>query len=101
MKASHGEGLASHTGPKSCIAGREAGDEALAGARAGRASSREMENPPRGGYFGVPTLISPSGRPHSRHRYREMAMDPARSETPCMYGTFLDGNRESPGVSAP
>ena len=101
MRESYGEGLASHTDPESCAAGRKAGGEALTGARAGRVLNREMEMPPSGGYFGVPTLIMPSGRPHPRRRQRETPRDPARSQTPCMYGNIPDGNREILGVSAP
>jgi hypothetical protein len=35
MKEPYGEGLASHTVPESCVVSREAGCEALTGARAG------------------------------------------------------------------
>jgi len=42
MKELHGEGLASHTDPVSCVISREAGHEVLTGAHAGRVSSREM-----------------------------------------------------------
>ena len=40
MKELHGEGLASHTDPESCVVSREAGHEVLTGAHAGRVSSR-------------------------------------------------------------
>src|SRR5207253_10149735 len=36
------------------------------------------------------------GRPHSVHRYREVHWSPARSETPCTYGSTSRGNREIP-----
>jgi len=39
MQESYGEGLAIHTGPELCGASREAGNEALAGACAGRVLS--------------------------------------------------------------
>jgi RNA-directed DNA polymerase len=42
MQKPYGEGLASHTGPKSCAGSREAGREALTGAHAGGVLSREM-----------------------------------------------------------
>src|SRR5512135_1040516 len=42
MKESHSEGVATHTDPESCAGGCEASGEALAGARAGGVSSREM-----------------------------------------------------------
>jgi RNA-directed DNA polymerase len=42
MKELHGEGLASHTDPESCVDSRKAGHEALIGAHAGGVSSREI-----------------------------------------------------------
>ena len=42
MKESHREGLASHSGPESCVYGREIGCEALTGVWAGRVLSREI-----------------------------------------------------------
>jgi hypothetical protein len=39
MQVSYGEGAANHTGPELCVASREAGDEALAGGRAGQVLS--------------------------------------------------------------
>src|SRR6266446_4032769 len=41
MKESHGEGVATHTDPESCVTVREDGREALTGERAGRVFSRE------------------------------------------------------------
>ena len=49
MKESYGEGVAIHTGPELCVASRKAGDEALAGVRAGRVLSPEIS------VNGVPT----------------------------------------------
>jgi hypothetical protein len=51
MKESHGEGLATHTGPESCGASREGGVEALTGVRAGQ----DIE-PRKFAYSGKPTL---------------------------------------------
>src|SRR3989338_4086041 len=90
MKESHGEGVATHTGPESCAAVREGGGEALTGGGAGRVLSRER-----------PTLrdadaVEPSGRPHPRRRYRKAPWSPARSETPCMPRHTSRENRESP-----
>ena len=45
MKESYVEGLATHTGPESCVAAREGGGEALTGVRAGRVFSRERHSP--------------------------------------------------------
>ncbi len=90
MKESYGEGLATHTGPESCGAAREGGDEAWTGERAGRVFSR------------VRTLlrdadaVGESGRPHPPHRCRQVHRGPARSETPCTYGSTSRGNREVP-----
>ena len=100
MQESYGEGVASHTGPESCVAARKDGDEALTGVRAGRPLSREIEDPSRGGHFGVPTHVTRCGRPHLRRRYRETVGDPARSETPHMHGNIPHGNRESRASSA-
>jgi len=50
MQESYGEGVASHTGPESCVVTRKGGDEALTGVRAGRALNREIARPPQGGH---------------------------------------------------
>ena len=52
MKEPYGEGLAPHTDPESCVDGREAGGEALTGARTGQPLSCEIK------LFGTPTLLS-------------------------------------------
>ena len=52
MKESHGEGLATHTDPESCVDGRKAGGEALTGARTGQPLSCEVK------LSGTPTLLS-------------------------------------------
>jgi len=90
MKESHGEGLATHTGPESCGAARKGGDEALTGERAGRVFSR-VRNLLRDA-----DAVRRSGRLHPMHRYREVHRGPARSETPCTYRSALRGNREIP-----
>jgi len=90
MKESYVEGLAAHSGPESCVVAREGRGEALTGVRAGRVLSRER-NSLRGA-----DAVGEGGRPHSAHRYREMRRDPARSETPCMYGNTSRENREIP-----
>ena len=50
MEVPYGEGVATHTGPKSCADDREVAGEALTGGRAGRVSSREILD-----YSGVST----------------------------------------------
>ena len=87
MREPYTEGLASHGDPESCAGLREEAGEALTGARAGRALSREIS------IRGADAVVG-SGRQHARARYRERSGDPARSETPCMYGTFVRENRE-------
>ena len=52
MKESYGEGVASHTGPESCIVAREGEGEALTGVHAGWVLSRETLLD-----FGAPTLL--------------------------------------------
>ena len=101
MKESYGEGLATHTGPESCVVGREAGGEALTGVRAGRVLSRESNAPShkRRPLRGA-DAVELSGRPHLGRRERETLRDPARSETPSMYGSTLRGNREISRLSA-
>ena len=88
MKESYGEGLATHTGPKSCVATCESGGEALTGGRAGRVLSRERTNTP-GRRRGRRMRKAPSGP-----RQREMVQSPAWSETPCTYGHTSRENRE-------
>ena len=46
MKESHGEGVAIHSDPESCVVARKGAVEALTGARAGQALSRETDLPP-------------------------------------------------------
>lgn len=90
MQESYAKGIAARSGPESCVVARKGNGEALTGGRAGRVLSRERENL-RGA-----DAVRRSGRPHPEHRYREMPGDPARSETPCMYGHTSRENREIP-----
>lgn len=88
MKEPYGEGLASHSGPESCVVTRKGGDEALTGVRAGWVLSREI-------LLQGADVVRRCGRQHRPGRFGEVWSDPARSETPCMYGTNLRENRES------
>ena len=90
MRESYVKGLAAHSGPESCVVAREGRGEALTGVRAGRVFSREST------FLRGADAVRRSGRPHPEHRYREMPGDPARSETPCMYGNTSRENREIP-----
>jgi hypothetical protein len=91
MREPYEEGAATHFGPESCVAGREAGDEALTGVRAGRVLSREITTILQGA-----DAVRLSGRQHQSCRQREVRLDPARSETPSTYGSTPGGNREIP-----
>ncbi len=53
MKVLRSEGVAYHTGPESCVAGREASGEALTGV-----PCRLAIEPRKGGLFGAPTPLS-------------------------------------------
>lgn len=91
MKESYECDVATHIGPESCGAAREGGDEALTRERAGRVFSRVRN------FLRDADAVGVSGRPHPMHRYREVHWSPARSETPCTYGSTSRGNREIPG----
>jgi hypothetical protein len=45
VRVHYGEGVATHTGPESCVRGREVTGEALTGDRAGQVLSRESKFP--------------------------------------------------------
>jgi RNA-directed DNA polymerase len=90
MQKSYEWELATHIGPESCGAARKGGVEALTGGRAGRVFSRVSF------FLRDADAVGESGRPHRVHRYREVCQSPARSETPCTYGSTSHGNREIP-----
>jgi hypothetical protein len=90
MKESYGEGLATHTGPESCVAARKGRGEALTGEGAGRVFSRETM------LLRDADAVEEGGRPHSARRHRKTLRSPARSETPYMLGDTSRENRESP-----
>jgi RNA-directed DNA polymerase len=100
MEVSYSEGLASHTGPESCVGVRKDTGEALTGVRTGWVLSREIHAPPRGGLLRGADAVEISGRPYSGRRQGETSRDPARSETPGMYASTSRGNREIPLASA-
>jgi hypothetical protein len=94
MKESHGEGVATRTGPESCAGTRKGGREALTGERAGRVLSRERTT------LRDADAVEGSGKPYPRRRYRETPGSPARSQTPCMHRHTSRENRESLGSPA-
>jgi RNA-directed DNA polymerase len=91
MKESYECEVATHIGPESCGAAREGGVEALARERAGRVFSRVRHS------LRDADAVRRCGRPQPVHRYREVQRSPARSQTPCTYGSTSNGNREIPG----
>ena len=92
MKEPYSEGLASHTGPESCVGAREDTDEALTGVRTGQPLSGELDS------FGTPTLLSEAEGNTGGDVMREPSSGPAPSETLCTCGNSLHGNREIPGI---
>ena len=69
------EGLADHDDRKPCVEVPQGRGEALTGARAGRAIE------PRNQRVRGADTVYESGRQHCQWRYRELLVDPARSET--------------------
>jgi RNA-directed DNA polymerase len=92
MKESYGEGLASHTGPESCVGRRKATGEALTGVHADQPLSSEIKP------SGTPTLLIGAEGHIGRGAMREPCSGPAESKTLCMRGNSLPGNREVPSV---
>jgi hypothetical protein len=90
MRVLYIEGLATHDGPESCVVVCEGGGEALTGVRAGRAIE-----PRNQGDRGA-DVVSMCGRQHRWQRYRELTVNPARSENQGMCGSFMRENREVP-----
>ena len=92
MKESYGEGVATHTGPESCVAARKDRGEALTGEGAGRVFSRERA------ILRDADAVGGRRRPHPGRRYRKARRSPARSETPSMHRHTSRENRESLGL---
>jgi RNA-directed DNA polymerase len=92
MKEPHGEGLANHTGPESCVGRREAAGEALTGVHADQPLSCEIK------VSGTPTLSSQAEGNIGCGVMRESRSGPAQSETLCMRGNSSHGNREIPSA---
>ena len=95
MEVPYGEGLASHTGPESCVCARKGIGEALTGeVRAGQLSRERYCK-----LWGA-DAVHKSGRQYWSYRYREMWLDPAWSKTPGTYRSSLCGNREIPRLAS-
>ena len=95
VQVSYSEGLATHTGPESCVATGNGRREALTGERAGRVLSPEI-----GLFLGADALRT-RGRLHRKHRFGEVPTDPAGSETPGMHGNIVSGTREALSLAWP
>ena len=99
MKESYGEGVACHTGPKSCAGGGDFAGEALTGVRTGPVLSREIPAPSQDGLLWGADALLRRGRQHLRRRHGEALKGFARSSTRHMYGNTLRGTREVPRAS--
>jgi len=95
MREPYIEGVATHDDPEPCVDVREGIGEASAGARTGTVLSREIRQ------LWDADVVIRGGRPHRRHRDREVSSGPTRSETRCTCGTSLCENREIPRSPAP
>jgi RNA-directed DNA polymerase len=82
MKESYGEGVATHTGPESCVEGRKVLDEALTGVRAGWVSSRVIAKLQGADAFGLAEGNTARGDSASPERTLRGPRPHARSETP-------------------
>jgi hypothetical protein len=83
MKEPYGEGVASRTGPESCVAARKGGGEALTGVRMGRVLSRESHDQ----LWGADAVEAAEGNTGcvviARHAWTPRGQRPrARMETP-------------------
>ena len=102
MKVSYVEGLASYSGPESCVHIREGVGKALTGLPAGRVLSRVIHAPrPELRVVRGAEAVEISRKQHRGCRIGEAAADPARSQTPCRHANTLLGNREVLRPSAP
>jgi len=88
MKELHVEGVANHDDPGSGVGVREG---------VGEAKDRGTCGPgiePRNQVNQGADAVIWSGRQHAPNRHRKGRCGPARSKTPCTYGTSLRENRE-------
>ena len=97
MKEPYTESPASYGVPESCVGARKDAGEALTGECIGEVSSREILTSgcrPR-------TVLSDREGNTTGVRHGECVRDPARSQTLCICGRFLNGNRGIPCLPAP
>jgi len=93
MRTPDTEGVATHSGPESCVGDPRGRSEALTGVRAGWVIE------PRNRLVRGADALVVSGRQHRRGRYRESSLDPARSKSLGMYGVSMRENREVPLIA--
>ena len=94
MQEPHEKRVANRLDPESCAGGGNSAGEALTGAHAGQPSSSEIT------LTGVPTLCD-EGEGHTKgDANRKSSFDATESQTLCMRGNSLHGNRETPEASA-
>ena len=94
MQEPHEKGIANRLDPESCAGGGNIAGEALTGAHAGQPSSSEIT------LTGVPILCD-GGEGHKKgDAKRKSSFDTTESQTLCMRGNSLHGNRETPEASA-
>jgi len=94
MKESHGKGPAGHSGPESCDGDRKVAAEALTGENADQVLSCEIKQ------SGEPTPLTHAEGNTGEGANGESSTGPAQSETLCMRGHSLHGNREIPPTPA-
>ena len=94
MKESYIEGVANHNGPESGTGIRKGAGEAMTGESTGRVLSRENKSKQGA------DAVNLRGRQHGHMQNGECMTDPARSETPSMYGNSMRENRESLQLSS-
>ena len=90
MKVPHIEGVVIHDGPESCVRLRKGSVEALTGECAGVVSSLVNMK------FRAPTLWTDAEGNTGRCVSTSAVAGPAWSETHCMHGSSMRGNREVP-----
>lgn len=90
MRFPYAEGVATHSDPESCGCPRKGACEALTGERAGLVLSPEKLR------SRVPTLWTEAEGNTGRRASASVVSGPAWSETQCMYGDSMRGNREVP-----
>ena len=94
MKESHGKSPAGHSGPESCGVDRKVVAEALTGESADQVLSCEIKR------SGVPTSLTYTEGNTGEGASGELPTGPTQSETMCMRGHSLHGNREVPRAPA-